>query len=244
MRKRMAIVAIALFAALAPAGAATSGETADEIIRKSVEAMGGEKNLRKVVDSVMRGSIKSGGLVGTIIVYSKAPNKIRVDFVIGAIKASEGFDGKIAWESYGNKVRQLTGEEAEYLKKDAYDSNDPLLRHKARGIKLELLGTRKARGRDAHVIDWKYPDGSSKKIFIDTQTYLVIGEERFRSSKSGKKTLEQFLYSDYKPVNGRTIPLKMTVINAYGKSEVIFGEAQNNTNLSLSLFQMPRPATS
>jgi len=237
----MVIVMIALFAALAPIGAATSTETVNEIIRKSVEAMGGEKNLRKVADSVMRGSIKSGGMVGTISVYSKAPDKMRVDVAIGAIRISEGFDGKIAWESYGNKVRQLTGADAEFLKKDAYDSNNSLLRHKDRGIKVKLLETRKVRGRDAHVIDWKYPDGSSKTIFIDTQTFLVIGEERLRPSKYGKNILEQSLYSDHKSVNGRIIPFKMLLVNEYGKSEVIYSEEQNNTNLPLSLFQMPRP---
>lgn len=244
MRKNVVIVAIALFAALAPAGAVRSAETADEIIRKSVEATGGEQNLRKVADSVLRGSIKSSGLDGTISVYSKAPNKMRVDVVIGSTKVSEGFDGQIAWESFGNKARKLTGADAEFLKKDAYDTNNSLSRHKARGIKVKLLGTRNAHGRKAHVIDWKYPDGSSKKIYIDTQTFLVIGEERFRPSKSGKQTLEVFLYSDHKPVNGLTIPFKMTMLNQFGKSEVIFREAKNNTNLPSSLFQMPKAATS
>lgn len=235
--KRMVVAVIVLFVVLAPVSSASKGETADDIIRKCIEAMGGEKNLRKVADLVRRGSIKNGGVVGTFNLYSKTPNKFRVEVDFGALKFLEVCDGKNAWQAYRGKFSRLIGSEAEYVKREAYDFNGLLLGHKARGIKPELLGTRKVQGREAHIIVWKYPGGSDKKLFIDTQTYMLIGEERFRPAKSGKKTLELSLYSDYKPIDGRAIPFKMIVVNQFGKSEIIFREAQNNAKLPLSLFQ-------
>ena len=239
MKGRLIISAIAICGLLVPASSTALVETADTVIGKSVLAVGGSKNLRSVTDSVVRGNIKSGGVVGSFTAYSKVPNKYRVDVDFGSVKISEGFDGKVAWQSNRGKVEQLAGAEAEFLKREAYDSNDMLVRYKTRGITTELLGTRKVAGRDAHVVGWKYPDGAIKKIFVDSQSFLVLGEERFRPSKTGKKTLELSVYSDFRPNNGLISPFKVTVINQFGKSELFIREVKNNTNLPLSTFQKP-----
>jgi hypothetical protein len=239
MKSRLIITAIAICGLLVPASEAALNETADSVISKSVAAVGGAKSLRGVTDMVVRGSLKSGGVIGAFTAYSKVPNKYRVDVDFGSFKYSEGFDGRIAWQSNRGKIEQLGGAEAEFVKKEAYDSNDLLLRYKTRGITTELLGTRKVSGRDTLVVGWKYPDGTIKKIFVDSQSYLVLGEERFRPSKSGKKTLELSVYSDFRPINGLISPFKVIVINQFGKSELIIREIQNNTNLPLSTFQKP-----
>jgi len=239
MKTRFIISAIAICGLLVPASSTALTETADSVIGKSVVAVGGIKNLRSVNDMVVKGSLKSGGLIGSFIAYSKVPNKYRVDVDFGSVKYSEGFDGRIAWQSNRGKIAQLAGAEAEFVKKEAYDSNDLLLRYKARGITTELLGTRKVGSRSAHVVGWKYPDGSVKKIFVDSQSFLVLGEERFRPSKTGKKTLELSVYSDFRPINGLISPFKVTVINQFGKSELFIREIQNNTSIPLSTFQKP-----
>jgi hypothetical protein len=239
MKFRLIITAAAICGLLVPPSSAALTETADALIGKSVAAVGGARNLRSVTDMVVRGSLKSGGLVGSFTAYSKVPNKYRVDVDFGSVKYSEGFDGRVAWQVNRGKVEQLLGAEAEFVKKEAYDSNDLMLRYKTRGIKTELLGSRKVNGRDAHVVGWKYPDGTLKKIFVDSQSFLVLGEERFRPSKSGKKTLELSVYSDFRPINGLISAFKITVINQFGKSELFIREIQNNTSVPVSTFQKP-----
>lgn len=244
MNKRNIILAGLFFFALAAptipsALQRASAPSADDIIRKSIDALGGSDKLRKVTSIVMRGSIKSAGMVGSIVSYTRMPNKLRVDVDFGALKISEGFDGKIAWQVNRGKVRQLKDAEAEFMRKEALDANNMVLRYRAHGIKTELIGDRKVNDKDAHIVGWKYPDGSLKKLFIDKQSFLVLGEERFRPSGNGKPTLELSVYSDFKPIDGLITPFRITMINQFGKSEILFREHAINSNVAATIFQMP-----
>lgn len=242
-RMRVFLAGIFIFTLVGPiiplAVQRANAPSADDIIRKSIDALGGTEKLRKVSSIVMRGSIRSGGMVGSIVSYTKVPDKLRVDVDFGAMKISEGFDGKIAWQSNRGKVRQLKGAEAEFMRKEALDANNMVLRYRTHGIKTELIGDRKVNDKDAHIVGWKYRDGSQKKLFIDKQSFLVLGEERFRPNDNGKPTLELSVYSDFKPIDGLVTPFRITMINQFGKSEIMFREHSINGNVPATLFQMP-----
>src|SRR3989441_8892439 len=80
-----------------PAGAMP---TADQIVDKYVQAIGGKAAIEKQTSRVSKGSfeIPAFGASGTAEVYEKAPNKSAAFINIpGFGVVQEGFDGKTAW---------------------------------------------------------------------------------------------------------------------------------------------------
>jgi hypothetical protein len=231
----MLTLSVFSLAATRPAGA----PSADDIIRKSLAAQGGERAVRALTDVVMKGTIRNGGVVGSFSIFAKSPDMYRVDIEIAGQRFVEGFDGRIAWQSTRGKTRRLSGSEAAFIRQEARDVNGMLIGYKRRGIRAQLAGTSKLEGKPVLVVNWTYPNGTSKKLFFDSSTFLLLGEQRYRVPASGKKTLEITIYSDFRPVNGVLTPFKFKVVNGYGKSDLWVREVHNNTSVSASLFQMP-----
>jgi len=239
MKTTFVISTLVICAMLAPPPSGAFEETADSIIQKSVAAHGGAKALWAINDMVVRGTIRNGGVAGSFTAYSKAPDKSRVDVDLGSVKISEGFDGRIAWQATQNRTRQVTGTEADFVRKEAQDGIGLLVRYKRRGIKVKLEGSATLEGKSSYVVAWDYGDGTTKKLYFDKQSFLLVGEQRYRIQAGGKKVLEWTIYSDFRQAGAVVTPYKLKVINSFGKSEMWVREVQSNTNISPAIFQKP-----
>jgi outer membrane lipoprotein-sorting protein len=159
----------------------------------------------------------------------------------GKVKVTVGFDGNTVWilnPFVNSEPQQITGPQAEVAKQDA-DFDSILLDYKAKGHKIELVGTEPIDGKPAYHLKITKKNGLVQDYYLDAAT----GLERRTSStieQGANKTVITTDLSDYRKVDGLTMPFKM-VQSVDGKpiAEVTISSWEVNVPMDDSLFKMP-----
>ena len=80
------------------AGAAAWAQTADEIIDKHLQAMGGKEKLKAVQSQRISGKMVIGqGMEAPFTMEILRPNKMRMEFTIQGMTGVQAFDGTAGW---------------------------------------------------------------------------------------------------------------------------------------------------
>jgi len=97
--------------------------TADQIVEKYVQAIGGKAAIEKQTSRVSKGTfdLPAFGASGTAEIYEKAPNKnASIINIAGFGVVQEGYDGKTAWsQDPQSGLREKAGAELASAKLDA-----------------------------------------------------------------------------------------------------------------------------
>ena len=191
----------AAVAVLLSAGA--FAQTTDEIIDKHVAALGGADKLKSVNTIVTERSIAVQGMEipsTTTVVVGKAMRQetsVMGNSMIVVVEGDKGWTIRPA-------MMQGTGEPedlpAEQLKQQSgqLDPFGSLMNYKAKGTKIELVGTEKADGKDVHHLKVTTKDGITSDQYIDASTYLMSKIKA--TAAEGQET--EIALSDYKDVDG------------------------------------------
>lgn len=154
-------------------------QTADEVINKHVEAIGGADAWRKVTSMRQEGSMTVQGTDVALVMTVVKGKGSRQDISITAmgmsgyqiITPTEGwnympFNGMMAPEA-------MTGDELT-KSQDDLDPAGPLLDYQAKGHKVELLGKEDVEGVECFKLKVDTKNGSTQTYYIDPATYYVI----------------------------------------------------------------------
>ena len=226
--------------------------TADELAAKNVAAKGGAdkiaalKSLRLTGKILVNGDTLQLGYVTTI----QPPDSARIEATLQGLTLVQAYDGKEGWKInpfQGRKdPEKMSADDAKDLSEDAADFMGPLVDWKAKGYKLDYLGTEDVDGTDAHKLRVTRSNGDITYVFLDPDYYLEI-RTLSRRIEHGvpKETVTDF--GDYEKVNGVYIAFSQ-VSGANGSSDrqkVQFDKAEANTPLDGSVFSFPAapPAT-
>src|SRR5512140_2546447 len=104
--RRLIFLLAPLFLALPATGAAQSTPSADDIIAKYAQRIGGADRLRAVLSVRMSGKFYGGGgFEAAITNEHKRPHQVREEFTFGGMTGVSAFDGKTGWkiEPWGGK---------------------------------------------------------------------------------------------------------------------------------------------
>jgi outer membrane lipoprotein-sorting protein len=216
-------------------------QTAKDILDKMIEAAGGRKAIESVDDSTLTGTVElvQQGLNGTLTIYKKEPDKMRIDVEIMGMLITQAYDGKIAWWVNPNTfaTEEMPATEAESMKRDALP-RDAAFNPEKYGITYTYKGMKPLDGKDHYVLEQAYADGFKVTIYIDSETYLATKSAGSISSEMGDMEFEQYM-SDYKKVNGLMIAHTLTFYQNGEEARIIkISEIKNNTGLEDSLFTM------
>jgi zinc protease len=175
---------------------APEGMTAAAVTAKYIEAIGGEKKLKKIKDLNVTATAEMQGMTLTFDTYQKAPDKMRVEIGSGGTVFSEQiYDGEQGMASSPMGKEKLEGEMLEEMKFQAAMNIE--LYYDEYGIKQELLGIETVNGKEAYKLQLSYPTGNDKTEYYDTETRLKI------KSISTAGIAE---YDDYREVDGIQFP--------------------------------------
>ncbi len=226
--------------------APTRGASADQILDKYIQALGGAQQLAKVTSIVAKGTYTGYdtdfGKV-PIDIFAKAPN-LRAS-IIHTLTGDNTtiYDGHDAWVAAVDKPVPLYALIGEDLDGAAVDS---LLWFPAQ-IKQSLTKWRTGfpdvtiGDRPAVVVEGTTAGGSPVKLYFDKQSGLLVHQARFTNTVIGL-TPTHIEYSDYRVVSGVKIPFKWTVTWVDGQSTTELTEAQANVAIDAAKFAKPNPA--
>jgi outer membrane lipoprotein-sorting protein len=236
-----------VIAALALVTAVAHAQTVDEIVAKNIEAKGGVALLEATtsVRLVARGSMQVPGTAqGTetrITSLMKRPYLFRNEMELSGQKLIQGFDGTTLWMSVGGMPAQVlpAGPQTEALKSSS-QIDPPLLNYKEKGTKIELAEPETANGRTLHHLIVTPKVGPPMHYYVDAETNLeakmVIDTE-----EQGQKMRMEMRFSDFKEIDGRTVPFLITqYVNGQRVGQMIIENVEFNVPMEDSLFRMPK----
>jgi len=217
-------------------------QKASDVLAKMIEAGGGRENLEKVKDMTMTGNIElvSMGMSGSLTVYSKEPNKLRMDIEIMGMVITQAFDGEVAWMTnpQTGASEELSGEQADDLKRQAM-GNDSLLNPAKYGITYTLKGKETVDGVDCFILEQTYSDGYTVSLYINSKTYLLYKTKATTMGQMGVEVEAESFPTDYKKAGGMMIPHSIRVVHDGEEAVTMtFTEVTVNTGIEDSFFKM------
>lgn len=184
--------------------AVPKGLTAEKVIDNYIEALGGEKSLKKIKSFHKQMSASMQGMSMNLDTYTQSPNKLSQKVSAGEMivehKVFDGEKGKISGMG-GNKEM---GEEE--VKKAKFESIlFPELQYDELGYKTELKGIKSLNDEEVYIVELETPIGDKQTDYYSLESALLVKSESVEDSPMGPITQEMML-SDYKEVEGVKFP--------------------------------------
>ena len=188
---------------------AAAAQTADDILARHFEAIGGLDKIRAIktlrTTGVMR--LETGEDVPYVTEKAR-PNLMRSEFRYKGITNLQGFDGRTAWSFMPPQDKQATAitdpNDVKVISVDA-DFDGPLLDWRSKGHKIERIKDGSVNGQAVYKLRVTLSTTKVDIYFIDMKTYMVVGSKsRFMYGSTPIYT--ERAVSDYRKVDGVLFP--------------------------------------
>jgi len=179
------------------------------LLRRVVDAVGGEKALRKHSAQTMKGKLAVGGMFeGAVTVYSAAP-----DYFLSTVELeglgtfAQGYDGKVGWGDDPQRgPRILQGRELAKMQRQAdfygflnFEKNYP---------SIELTGYRDFEGKECYELKLTDNSGNVELMYVDPQTHLSAGRVTTNEGPMGEVKLTS-TNEEYGEFHGVKVPTRV-----------------------------------
>ena len=155
----------------------TYAQTADEIVNKHIEAIGGADAWKKVNSMVTTGTLTVQGAEIAISLTVLNGKGSRQDITAMGMNGYQIVTPTQGWNFMpfqGQKAPEpITADDLKEAQ-DELDVQGSLVDYKAKGHTIELLGTDDVDGVDAFKLKETLKSGKTQTIFIDPKTYYII----------------------------------------------------------------------
>ena len=217
-----------------------AGPSADDILNKYVEAIGGQAAIDKLKTRTAKGTIvQANGNSFQFELSQTAPDKFY--FLVSTPQGpfERGFDGKTGWEKTAFGVREITGGELANFK--GGNSLLSLLNLKEQYARLPRARRDKLGDRDVFVLDGLTTDGKRMRLYFDATTGLLLRRVTATTSMIGIIP-EQVDFEGYRDIDGVKFPFTArtsTIEVGNPVSTRTFTEIKVNAPLDDTKFKMP-----
>lgn len=217
---------------------AAQAQTADEIAKKYVNAIGGAAKWKAIDSRKMTITMMTQGiqLPGTIV--GDKANRQRVEFNFNGMKIVQAYDGETAWminpPQGMTTPTKLTGAQAEGMANNQF--LDDFIDYAKRGSALELKGDEELEGTTYTRVDLTNKDGKSKSYYFDKNTHLIMAVKE--ENAFGQSTIT--LMEDYQEIDGVKVAMKLSVkVGAIVVQQIKVDKVEHNVALTDDMFAFP-----
>ncbi len=213
--------------------------SADEILAKYTEALGGSAVIDKLKTRTSKGTaMSSDGIPLGYELYDSAPDKVYVVFTSPKQGVFEnGFDGRIGWQKSKFGLRELAGEDLLSLRRNDLFRDIKL---KEQFSRLTFGGKDKIGDRDVYVLRGVTIDNRRERLYFDVQTGLLV--RRITNLPTMIAIIpEQTDFEDYRNVDGLMVPFTVRVSSVDRNATVTrqFTEVKLNGPIDETKFNKP-----
>jgi hypothetical protein len=180
--------------------------TAEEVLTKALEALGGEERLAKLGTIEASGSIELLGMTGSYEYWAQAPDKLKEILDLEIIHLERAVTDEEGWEKRDEDVKTLVGSDLESMQRRALFQ--PLLVFQKSPVPPKLGGRETIDGRELLVVEVQTPEYGEETIYFDAESLLPVREVRTISSADGEYALTTS-YGDYRTVDGVLLPFSI-----------------------------------
>lgn len=193
------------------ASSAMMAQTADDIINKSITAMGGLDKLNSINTVYMEDSNLVQGVKVPIKIWMVNKKATRIEFSFGGMTGFQILRTDSGWgfSPFAGQTapEPITAEEVKKAKEQLYVT-DAFVNYKAKGYKVKYEGKDETEGSEAYKIKVTITDSISETYFIDPDTYYVI-QVKTKATVNGKTGESTETRTDYKKTpDGYIFPME------------------------------------
>jgi outer membrane lipoprotein-sorting protein len=246
LKLTMKIKTLFVLVALAAGSAFSFAQTADEIIAKHLEALGGKDKLAGIKTMKLQCNMEiAPGMKAPITMYFVNNQSMRVEVEVQGMKILSAVDGDSGWSinpMSGKKDAERMNADQIKESKDQMDLTGALYNYKEKGHTVEMLGKEDMEGTEVYKLKITKKSGDIEYDFIDASTYLKLKETDTHKFKD-KETTGDVIYSDYRKAGDLLFPFAMENREA-GASQgqaLTVDKIEVNPEIDKSIFKMPPP---
>ena len=224
--------------------AASFAQTADEIVAKHIEAMGGAEKWKALKAMEMNNKFTVQGMdieSKTVIVNGKS---LRTDIAVMGQEIISAVDGETGWAQQPAMMGG-TGEPEDMpgalVKESRKQVNlgGSLLNYKENGSTVDLVGKEKLDGVDVYHLKLTEKSGDVTNLFLSATNYYTLKSSGKRNVQ-GKEIEAEVNYSNFKQVEGLTFPYTIETASPMGGMMTIETDTiKLNPKVDESIFKKP-----
>jgi len=245
--KSLATLAIAVFMTAFSAQAIT----VDEILNNYFENTGGLALWEKMETMKMTGSVPSPQGDFPFVVFSKSPNKMKVEVDIqGMQMIPQCYDGEVAWSinpfgGAGKAATKMANEDAKETAEQAIFEPE-YFNYAKKGHAITLEGEEVIDGVDCYKLKvHKYTEDPEKESveyhFFDKENFVPIMTRSTIKTGEMKGTVTEDYYSDYQETEyGVIMPYYLeTKMEGQVMNKIVVEQIEINITIEDEVFEMP-----
>lgn len=218
-------------------------QTADEIVNKHLDALGGKEKIKAVKSIYMEGTVNVMGNEAplTITLLDGKGYKSEVDF--NGQKIVQAYNDKGGWminPMMGASDPQPLPEEQYKMAKEQMYAGGAFLDYAVKGNKVELVGRENVNNVNAYKLKLTTSDGAETTYYIDPSTYYITKVVK-EGDMGGQKVELAVNFSDYKKTDfGFAIPHTYETVLPQGFSMTSsIKKVEINKDIDPKVFEMP-----
>jgi outer membrane lipoprotein-sorting protein len=223
--------------------------SAEQIVRRHVEARGGLKAWKAVSAISYAGELDAGGRQAVMLPFTmtlQRPHRSRLEIRFQGKSAVQVFDGRQGWKlrPYLNHddVEPYSAAEARSAA-DGDELDGPLVESARKGTRVERAGMEEVAGHPAYKLRLSSKSGTTRHLWIDASTFLEVRMDGEPQTDAGRLRSVSLFYGDFRNVGGLMIPfeLKTVVEGAMQPHRMVIRQVTLNPSIAANIFSRPTP---
>jgi hypothetical protein len=216
-----------------------SAQTADEIINKYLQALGGQEKLKTIQTVVMEGSLSVQGFELPVKLSSVHNKGVRQDFSLNGMNGYSILTPTNGWNfnpfQGQTKPEPITADDInEGI--NQLDIQSPFMDYAVKGHAIELLEKEDIEGTECHKIRFTYKNGKEEFCFFDPSTFYLV-RQKSKTKANGQEIEVVSDLSSYS-ANEQGFVFPMTIGSAMGT--ITMKSIKVNTTVPETLFTVDK----